>query len=238
MELKFISLKVIIDRIMMSPLYNSIRFDSAILWAVDIINLIEVPEFFREKSQIIKVEDYRCLLPYDYVTITKINLTTDGDGLPQRKAMKTSSDPYLKGYPLRKSSMDQREVELDYRVEGDYLYTGIESGTIEVAYKALPLDSDNYIMIPDNIFIIRAVESYIKLQYLKILYDMDEITRDKVESMEVDYVWAIGQAQAQRQFENLDKLESVKNAISRLVLLKNVHETDYRYATSKKYRRI
>jgi hypothetical protein len=134
--------------------------------------------------------------------------------------------------------MDNREVELDYRIEGDYIYTGIETGTLEIAYKALPVDGDNYIMIPDNTFIIQAVEAFIKFRYLTILWELDEVGYDKVEKIERDYCWAVGQAQSQRQFDNLDKLESVKNAISRLVLLKNVHETDYRYSTSKEYRRI
>lgn len=237
MEVKFISLKVIIDRIMTSPLYYGLKFDTAIMWATDVINLLEIPEFFVLKTSKIYIEEHRGTLPYDYITIIKANLISSGNGVEARKAMKTTSDPFLKGYPNR-TGMDNREVELDYRIEGDYIYTGLDEGTLEISYKALPVDGDNYIMIPDNTFIIQAVESFIKLRYLTILWELDEVAYDKVEKIERDYCWAVGQAQAQRQFDNLDKLESVKNAVSRLVLLKNVHETDYRYATSKEYRRI
>jgi len=237
METKFISLKVIIDRIMMSPLYLGMKFDSAILWAVDVINLIEIPEHFVQKTAKVFVEDYRGMLPYDYIAINKVDIADTPSNFNGRKAMHTSSDPFIKAYPKR-VGLDNREVELDYRIEGDYIYTGLQEGTLEVSYKALPLDSDNYIMIPDNTFIVKAVESYIQWQYLRILWDLDETTRDKVEYIEQQYSWAIGQAQSQRGLENLDKIESWKNAVSRLVLLKNVHETDYRYATTKEYRRI
>lgn len=233
MEVKFISLKAIIDRIMLNPLFLELKYDSAIIWATDVMNLIEVPEYFIQKVSKIFVENYRGYLPYDYIAITKIDVIENNG----RHSTKVSTDPFLKGYKNR-VNFDGQDVEIDYRIEGDYIYTGLESGTLEIAYKALPLDSDNYIMIPDNTFIIKAVESYIKVKYLEILYDLDEISRDKLEKAEQEYCWSVGQAQSQRQFDNLDKLESVRNALSRIVLLKDYHETDYRYASTKEHRRI
>jgi len=233
METKYISLKAIIDRIMLNPLFLGLKYDTAIIWITDIMNVIEVPEYFIQKVAKVFVEDYKAYLPYDYVAITKVDLVEDNG----RHATKVSTDPFLKGYG-NMSNFDTYEVKIDYRIEGDYIYTGLDSGVLEIAYKALPLDSDNYIMIPDNTFIIRAVEAYIKLKYLEILYDMDEISRDKVDRADQDYCWAVGQAQSQRQFDNLDKLESVRNAVSRLVLLKDYHDTDYRYANVKEHRRI
>ena len=44
MEIKYISLKVIIDTIKMSPLYDGLKFDSAIIWANRVINKLEIPE--------------------------------------------------------------------------------------------------------------------------------------------------------------------------------------------------
>lgn len=239
MEVKYISLKVVIDTIKMSPLYEGLKFDSAIIWANRIINKLEIPEMFIDKVVKVNIENYRGTLPYDYTSIIKCDIVDNMGSTEFRKGMKTSSDPFLKTYYNKTLDWQNKtNVSIDYRIEGDYIYTGLESGVLEVAYRALPLDSDNYIMIPDNAFIINAVEEFIKLKYLEILVENGEDVRNLYESKKQDYAWAIGQAQSQRQMENLDKDESVINALSRLILLRNVHETDYRYSTQKEQRRF
>lgn len=239
MEIKYISLKVIIDTIKMSPLYDGLKFDSAIIWANRVINKLEIPEMFIDKVAKVIIENYRGTLPYDYTSIVKCDIIDNIGDTKFRKAMKTSSDPFLKTYNNKNLDWQNKtNVSLDYRIEGDYIYTGLESGTLEVAYRALPVDSDNYIMIPDNAFIISAVEEFIKMKYLEILVENGEDVRNIYENKKQDYAWAIGQAQSQRHMENLDKLESATNALSRLILLRNVHETDYRYSTQKEQRRF
>ena len=239
MEVKYISLKVIIDTIKMSPLYDGLKFDSAIIWANRVINKLEIPEMFIDKVAKVYIENYRGILPYDYTSIIKCDIIDNLGNTKFRKGMKTSSDPFLKTYNEKNLDWQNKtNVSLDYRIEGDYIYTGLESGILEIAYRALPLDSDNYIMIPDNVFIIGAVEEFIKMKYLEILVEMDQNYRNIYENKKQDYAWAIGQAQSQRQMENLDKDESVINALSRLILLRNVHETDYRYSTQKEHRRF
>ena len=236
MENKYISIKVIIDRIMTRPLYKGLQFDTAILWAVESLNLIDTPDFLVEKIAKIFVEEYKGTLPYDCVAVNKINVINH-EGETRRMAMKTSSDPFLKNYKNR-INIQKEGVFSDYRIEGDYVHTGLETGWLEISYRALPLDADNYIMIPDNAYVILAVENYIKFQHVSILWENGEVSRDFVEKQEQAYCWSVGQAQSQRGLENLDKIESIRNSLGRLVPIADNHYTDYRFGTLRENRKI
>ena len=228
--MNYISLKSLIDRIMISPLYYELKFDAAIIWAVECLNKIETSEVFVDKVENIIIEDHIGELPYDYVKAIKlrINPITERDSV----SAKISVDPFFQKF--QENDMGLR----DYKIEGGYIKTYIEEGTVDLAYKALPVDGDGYPMIPDNTFIILAIQRYVQLQYLEILRDTGTLQDASIlYDMEKKYAWAVGQAQSQRQLENLDKMQGVKNAISSLVMSNNSHETDYREITSKEYRR-
>jgi hypothetical protein len=234
-EIRFISLKALIDRIMMSPIYQKLEFDSAIIWAVDAINIIEIPEIFYEKTTNVIVESYRAELPYDLVKLNKaviVNNNTSG-----RISMKTSTDPFHSDYPNRNRA-ELTDVLTDYRMEGDFIFTAFEEGELQLSYMALPVDGDNYPMIPDNVFIIKTIEYYIQVKYLTIQWELGALADPRIlEKKEQEYAYSVGQAQSQRAFENLDKMESLKNTISRMILLKNSHQTDYRGINNSEIRK-
>jgi hypothetical protein len=62
-----------------------------------------------------------------------------------------------------------------YKIQGNCLFTNIQSGDIDVAYIGIPVDEEGFPMIIDNSSYLRALELYIKKQWFTILFDMGKI---------------------------------------------------------------
>jgi hypothetical protein len=63
----FISLRSIMDRVYRNPLTQDMPYESAIVWAVDVIKLIGSPAFLQGKIVRLNVENNRCIKPCDMV---------------------------------------------------------------------------------------------------------------------------------------------------------------------------
>lgn len=79
----FISLNSVIDRVYRNPLCNDLAYESAVVWAVDVIKLIGSPAFLQGKIVRLNIENNRCIKPCDMVFVRQArrvqNATTLGD---------------------------------------------------------------------------------------------------------------------------------------------------------------
>lgn len=72
------------------------------------------------------------------------------------------------------------------------IYTSIEKGEIELAYRAIMVDSDGYPLIPDDGTFAIALELYIKKRYFTILFDQGKISHQVLANTQQEYCWAVG----------------------------------------------
>lgn len=79
----FISLNSVIDRVYRNPMCNDLAYESAVVWAVDVIKLIGSPAFLQGKIVRLNIENNRCIKPSDMVFVRQArrvqNSTTEGD---------------------------------------------------------------------------------------------------------------------------------------------------------------
>jgi len=79
----FISLNSVIDRVHRNPLCNDLAYESAVVWAVDVIKLIGSPAFLQGKIVRLNIENNRCIKPCDMVFVRQArrvqNALTEGD---------------------------------------------------------------------------------------------------------------------------------------------------------------
>lgn len=232
-QYRFISLKVIIDRVMRDPVMNDLDIDSAILEAIDCINLIANPTFLDSKDVYLDVADYRTELPFNLVNVTKtVKVSNNGD---TRTSMHSISDPYYKTYNGRTDNLLNNYEQ--YKIQGDYLYTNFEEGTLHMVYDALPLDTEGFIMIPDNTTVIKAVEFYLKAYHYNIKWVSDKLSESKFRWAEGEKNFYVGKAQSAKLMEGLDSIQGLSNILTKFLPDENAHLNDYAYSTNKEYRR-
>lgn len=231
---KFISLKAIIDRIMNDPVMADLNIDTAVIQAVDCIQIIANPSFFDRKVAKLEVANNRAIVPYNMTNIVKV-VRIDEDN--NRTSMHSIADPFYKRYPYRSDEGLNNNTE-QYKIQGDYIYTNFTEGTLHMAYDAIPLDNDGFIMIPDNANIIKAVEFYIKHFHYHVKWVTDKLSGDKFAWVEKNKDWYIGKAQSAQLMEGLDTARGLSNVLSRLITTEDAHQTDYKFSNNKEYRRI
>lgn len=237
-DYRFISIKVLIDRIMERPIFKDLQLDNAIRWGKWCMEAIDNPEFLTRKIEIIDIESYRGFIPYDMLSCKKVEVIEDTTkNTSTRQSMGASGDPFMKDLVNRNIDSGAKFRTPTYSLEGNYIFTDFEEGRLQIAYDALPSDTSGYLMVPDHSSIIKAIESYIKWRHLEILNDLDIVAYNKVQLEEQNYLWYIAQAQADHFMSNLDTAETMINIQSQLYPDRQQHQNGYKTLGQKEYRR-
>ena len=76
----YISIKQILDNLLDHPMLQDLTLERAVDYAVRFIQIIGAPTEFQEKTQYIKIQDYRGVLPCDFYEINLKNETNHNLG--------------------------------------------------------------------------------------------------------------------------------------------------------------
>lgn len=217
--IRYISLKQILDDVLDHPLLKDISFERAVNHAVHFIRIVGMPRAFNEKTGLVTIENYRGMLPCDLDSI--IQVRTHNECGQSYRVFRYSTDSF------HMSENKQDSYDLTYKVQGNIIFTSMKNGTIEIAYRALAVDSEGYPMVPDNSSYIRALELYIKKRCFNVLFDMGKITPQVYNQVCQDYAWAVGQAQSDLVRLSIDEMQSLTNSLNTLVARVNEHSRGF-----------
>ena len=213
MELKYISIRQILDDLLEHPLLKDLTLERAVNHTINFIRIIGMPPVFEEKVVTLEVVDYRAQLPCDLYKINQIRLKEDGG---DRGTFRYSTDTF------HMSDKDQHFPAYTYKTQGGILFSSKRECTIELSYQALSVDQDGYPAIPDNSTFINALELYIKKKHFTILFDMQRISPAAYQNVQQEYAWAVGQCQSDLIRPTIDQMESITNMWN--TLIPRVHE--------------
>ena len=225
---QYTNIRLILDNILEHPLLQDVTFEQAVKHTVNFMRLVGTPSIFIEKSEMLYIENYRALLPCDYGEVIQVRkIETTGDSI----AFRYTTDTFH-------MSDNKPELEaLTYKIQGNVIYTSLQTGDIEMTYKSIATDNDGYPLIPDNSSFTRALEFYIKKYYFTILFDMGKIAPAVLQNVQQEYAWAVGDCQSEFNRLSIDKAESFYNSWSTLVARATAHDTGFRYnGTQEKIR--
>ena len=239
----YISLEVIADKLLRHPLMRGISYEAIIDYAIDFMRIVQCGGFFDERCTIIKIENYKGLLPQDYFEVNQIRLASstiasnvveedygineEGETVPLGTYHNVLDEfgnevykiDYFTNGPVFKHSSDIFHLsstgilnDLVYKIQGNYIFTSIKEGMIEISYKAILLDSTGYPLIPDNSKFTRALQAYIKKEWFTILFDTGSIQGNVLQNTQQEYAWAVGACETEYQKMTLDKAESFYNS--------------------------
>ena len=231
----YISLTVIIDRVMMNPGMEDLPYDLALTTVTDTIRLIAIPLFLINNDAYGLVEDYRGLLPYGYVEIKKIDRVNTEREDNNRSPLTINQDPFYQSYSYRDQIRENPSGK--YKIQGDYVYTSFETGKLHVAYNTIPVDSEGVVMIPDRVSIIKALEFSLLATWYQKKWFLGIITADKFDWADRQRNWYISQAGTDFAMENLDKRQTLSNIINTLILNDEHGKNDFTALGDKEYRK-
>lgn len=209
------------------PLLRDIPFDIVVGYVGEFIGIVGTPPSFEEKTEIIKINDYRGILPCDYFDVIQIRMVYNDEG---GKAFRYSTDSF------HSSTLKKKPSDFTYKIQGSCIITSVRDCTIELAYKAIPVDDDGYPLLPDNDAFIRAVKLYIKMQWFTELFEQGKITMQVLDNTQRQYAWAVGQAQTDLIRPTIDQMEAISNMWNKFLPDVNKdHDTGYIHEGAKEH---
>lgn len=213
-----ISIKIILDKLMRHPLLQDISLETVVDYTIDFMRIVGVPSMFSNKTNVLQITSYRSRLPCDFHQMIQMR-TTEGSKYAFRYA----------GDSFHLSDSKIAAKELTYRIEGDIIYTSIETGEVELSYTAISTDCDDYPIIPNNSSFTRALESFIKEKRFNILFDLGKISMAVYQNSQTQYAWNVGDCQSEFNRLTPDKAESFFNSWRTLLIRDNEHKTGFLY---------
>ena len=208
---QYINIKVVLDRILRHPLMQDLSLETAVDYTIDFMRIVGMPRMFTEKVVRIPIDKYRALLPCDYYQTIQVRITGG-------HALVYSTDSF---------HMSNKGNSSTYKIQGNIIYTSIESGELELAYLAISTDADGYPLLPDNSSFTRALELYIKKQWFTILFDLGKITSAVLQNTQQEYAWAVGDCQSEFNRMSIDQMEAFSNSWRTMILRDHQHSSGF-----------
>ena len=208
---QYINIKVVLDRILRHPLMQDLSLETAVDYTISFMRIVGMPRMFTEKVVRIPIDKYRALLPCDYYQTIQVRI-------PGGHALVYSTDSF---------HMSNKGNPSTYKIQGNIIYTSIESGELELAYLAISTDADGYPLLPDNSSFTRALELYIKKQWFTILFDLGKITSAVLQNTQQEYAWAVGDCQSEFNRMSIDQMEAFSNSWRTMILRDHQHSSGF-----------
>lgn len=217
--MNYISIKQVLDNILDHPMLQNVTLDRAVSYAVELMRIVGCPDIFVERTAVIDINHYRGKLPDNFYEMIQVrthgnindnychsdfndNCTKRNKGNNYRIFRYTTDSFHM-------SKHKQDSYDLTYKLQGNFIYTSIKEGKIEIAYRSFQTDCNGFPMLPDNSSFILALEYYIKKKYFTILFDMSKISQQVYNQACQDYAWYVGQAQSDLIRPSIDQMESI-----------------------------
>ena len=216
-----ISLGNIIWKVMRNPLALDLTYEQAAEFALEFIKLVGTPLIYIDELKKLEIKNYKTAIPSNVINVRGIRyLGTNGCQDPI--AMRYATDLYH-------NNQDEDNItEYTYTLQNCVITTSQKEGFIEISYKALSVDEHGYPLIPDNESFKVGLEYYIIHRTLEGLWSMGKITDKVFQYYEQKRHYYSAQATNSMTIKNMDQMETMFNAINRLIIDVNPHETFYK----------
>lgn len=183
MNMEFVTIKNIASDIYSHPLMRDLPFDRIVGDALELMQITGSPNLFETKEEVLEVDKWRAQLPCDYYQINQ--LVTEAGHF---KTFLESTDTFS---PVG----SEHSGKLVYKIQGRVLYTSMKKGKVRLSYEAIKLDDDGFPMIINNASYLRALKSYIKMNWFTVKFEEGKIKGDVLANAQQEYYGNIAQAQ-------------------------------------------
>lgn len=251
-EIQYTSIKRVLDDLLDHPLLRDLNLDQVIRHTIRFISIHGYPKLYYDKMETVKIKDFKGLLPCDLISIIQVkdlktelclramtdNFTPGMRPKPDEKHrpkdllnnVKPPKDTYI---PPMEKYMD----EPSFKTQGRIIFTSFPEGEIEIAYKAIPIDEDNYPLLIDNETYLNALEAYIKMKVFTVMFDLGKISASVLSNAQTDYAWASRLVQQEFTIPSVSEMESITRMLTTLVKPVTSFDNAFRNSGDREYLR-
>jgi hypothetical protein len=115
-----------------------------------------------------------------------------------------------------------------YTVNGNYIFTSFDEGSVMMAYLAIPTDEEGFPLIPADEWWRQAVQFEIAYKIAMKLFIQGNIADKTFQYIERERDWKVAQAVNKSKMPSIDEMESFKNQWLRLIPNYNNHNTFFK----------
>ena len=208
-----VSLREILENVKDDPMLKDLSFERALRYAVKLIRIVGVPQFFEVHSELVEVHNYKCLVPCDCISI--IQIRDPKSNLCYRSAMETWHNQ-----PGSASCGT-------YKRQGDVIFFSFKEGAVEIAFKKMFVDDEGFPMLEDNAAFCNALELFIKKEFFTVLFNSGKLDYKILQNTKQEYDFAISQAMHELSTPSKDEMQNILNILNTPVLNHNPNKWGY-----------
>lgn len=238
---RYTNLTEILERVRRDFGFEDVYYDECKEWVWDVIGFMGAPELLIKKIKPIEIHNWRGELPVDVYNLkdhilrdveSKNIMEITNEIFMQEDAMSnpnsiitydesvnydgTTQTPGTKYASI--ISPEYSREKYKYKIKGDYIFTTIKEGEVELSYTAFPMDEDKLEpLIPDEPKAIRAVVYYLAERIAFRLMLTDKLSERKYERIKQEYLFNVGSAMTKARIQSVPELENLKNKTLQLV---------------------
>ena len=230
---KWTNLKIVADKILRDPIFIGLNFESIIDYFIDFITIVGVPELFDEKftNAEIPITNYRAVLPDDFLEEIVVSI--------DQKVARTATDLYFGNYQEYQDTnpneyFPDKRSEPTYKIKGGYIYLSKKEGNLLLKYKCIATDTDpesedfGIPLLPDDPVFILALQSYIEIQFLKILFRAGKINSQVLQLAQQDYAWNVGRYETHSRRLTYGDMETLSKQFKSILTRNNDFKTRFK----------
>lgn len=230
---KYISIQELMDNLKRNPLLDDlVTLEGAVHYTVEFMRIMGMPQLFLEKTAEVQIEQYRGLLPCDYLEMIQVRNS-------KGRCIRYSTDSFHMSPRKRKDIPHTVGNHEDtYKVQGNCIFTTIESGLIEIAYQAIAVDKDGFPLLPDNASFTKALELYITQEYFRNLFYQGKISTAVLNEVSRNYAHYARQAQSDLVRPTIDQMEAITHMWNSIIPRVREHSTGFNTMGNQEYIRL
>jgi len=134
--------------------------------------------------------------------------------------------------PLLESSRklkDGSQERLTYKLNGCYIFTNFEEGSLIMSYKAFPTDCNGYPLYPDSVKYTEALKYFVAEKIAQKLWLQGKLDSEKFKYIQQQRDWYLGAATNSGLMPSVDQMEMWKQSFLRLIPNINAHVEGFKY---------
>ena len=230
---KWTNLRIVADKILRDPIFIGLNFETIIDYFVDFITIVGVPELFEDKftATEIPITNYRATLPDDFLEEIVVQI--------DNKIARTATDAYFGNYQEYEDTnpneyFPDRRSEPTYKIKGGYIYLSKKEGNLLLKYKCIATETDETSedygipLMPDDPVFTLALQSYIEVQFLKMLFRAGKINNQVLQMAQQDYAWNVGRYETHSRRLTYGDMESLSRQFKSILTRNNEFKTRFK----------
>lgn len=200
-NISYTNIRVILDNCLQNDLLQDLTLEQVVGYVIKFNGIFNIPQLYTQKSESVKIKDYRGALPMDLISINQVK--DKSDGLALAETDNTFFNPDTK----RKT----------FKTQGLFIFTTFKEGELEIIYNAIPVDEEGYPMILDNEKYKNALELYIKKDRFTRYFELGKLHQNILQNTAQEYAWAAGQLESELKMPSLSEWENISQAHNKLI---------------------